>query len=45
MLAEEFFSKRAAFTDKDITQDLSAVDELGVMTTPAIIINGEALWL
>lgn len=45
--AKEFLSQRGvAFTEKDITKDNSAVDELerlGVLTTPVIVIDGEVV--
>ena len=43
--AKEFLSQRGvAFTEKDITKDPSAIEELeklGAMTTPVIVIDGE----
>lgn len=45
--AKEFLSQRGVvFAEKDITKDSSAVDELerlGAMTTPVIVIDGEAV--
>jgi glutaredoxin len=45
--AKEFLSQRSiVFTEKDITKDPSAVEELerlGAMTTPVIVIDGEAV--
>ena len=45
--AKEFLSQRGiVFTEKDITQEPSAVDELetlGVMTTPVIVIDDEVV--
>jgi glutaredoxin 3 len=45
--AKEFLSQKGvAFTEKDITTDPSAVEELerlGAMTTPVIVINGEVV--
>jgi glutaredoxin len=45
--AKEFLSQRGiVFTEKDITKEPSAVEELeklGAMTTPVIVIDGEAV--
>ncbi|HXV82865.1 MAG TPA: glutaredoxin family protein [Candidatus Binatia bacterium] len=45
--AKEFLSQRGvAFEERDITKDPAAVDELerlGAMTTPVIVIDGEAV--
>lgn len=45
--AKEFLSQRGiVFTEKDITQDPSAVEEierLGAMTTPVVVIDGEVV--
>ena len=44
---KEFLSQRGVtFTEKDITKDSSAVEELerlGVLTTPVIVIDGEVV--
>lgn len=45
--AKEFLSQRGiVFTEKDITKDSSVIEELerlGAMTTPVIVIDGEAV--
>jgi glutaredoxin 3 len=45
--AKEFLSQTGfVFEERDITKDLSAVEELerlGLMTTPVIVIDGEAV--
>ncbi len=45
--AKEFLSQRGvAFTEKDITKDSSAFEELerlNVLTTPVIVVDGEVV--
>jgi glutaredoxin 3 len=45
--AKEFLSQRVlTYTEKDITKDSSALEELerlGAMTTPVIVINGDVV--
>lgn len=46
-MAKEFLLQRGVeFTDRDITQDeaaLADLGELGLMTTPVIVIDGEVV--